>query len=103
MNHYYTSDDERVAKSVIDRRVHEAKANALSKQFWEYGYNFCSDCLKSNGVILDLLLNDTLNGRELIETVPVCCLMPCAKIVFLALVNVVPAEFVGLSVNINSL
>ncbi len=53
MNHYYTSENERVAKSVIDRRVHEAKANALSEQFWEYGYNFCTDCLKSNGVRLD--------------------------------------------------
>lgn len=53
MNHYYTSDDERVAKSVIDRKIREAKANALSEQFWEYGYNFCIDCLKSNGVMLD--------------------------------------------------
>lgn len=49
MNHYYTSDDERVAKSVIDRRVHEAKGNALDIQFWEYGYNFCVDCNRSSG------------------------------------------------------
>ena len=49
MNHYHTSDGERVAKSVIDSRVREAKSNALSEQFWEFGYNFCTDCLTSNG------------------------------------------------------
>jgi hypothetical protein len=49
MNHFYTSEDERVAKSVIDARVREAKSNALSEQFWEFGYNFCTDCLSSAG------------------------------------------------------
>ena len=49
MNHYYTSDEERVAKSVIDSKVRKAKSNALSEQFWEYGYNFCVDCNTSNG------------------------------------------------------
>ena len=49
MNHYHTSDGERVAKSIIDSRVREAKSNALSEQFWEFGYNFCTDCLSSNG------------------------------------------------------
>ena len=49
MNHYYTSDEDRVAKSVIDARVRDAKSNALSEQFWEFGYNFCVDCLTPNG------------------------------------------------------
>ena len=53
MNHFYTSDEERVAKSTIDARVRVAKSNALSEQFWEYGYNFCSECLVSSGVMLD--------------------------------------------------
>jgi len=53
MNHYYTSNEERIAKSVIDARVRKAKSNALSEQFWEFGYNFCVDCLKSSGVYLD--------------------------------------------------
>ena len=53
MNHYYTSDGERVSKSVIDKRVRDAKSNALSEQFWEFGYNFCVDCLRSSGVYLD--------------------------------------------------
>lgn len=53
MNHFYTSDEERIAKSVIDARIREAKKNALSEQFWEFGYNFCVDCLKSSGVYLD--------------------------------------------------
>ena len=49
MNHYYTSDEERVAKSTIDAKVRVAKSNALSEQFYEFGYNFCTDCLSSNG------------------------------------------------------
>ena len=53
MNHYYTSEEERISKSVIDARTKEAKKNALSEQFWEYGYNFCVDCLRSAGVYLD--------------------------------------------------
>lgn len=53
MNHFYTSDEERVAKSVIDARVRKAKSNVLSSQYWEFGHNFCVDCLRSSGVYLD--------------------------------------------------
>ena len=53
MNHFYTSDEERVAKSVIDAKVRKAKANVLSSQYWEFGHNFCVDCLRSSGVYLD--------------------------------------------------
>jgi len=53
MNHFYTSDEQRIAKSLIESRTREAKKNALSEQFWEFGYNFCVDCLKSSGVYLD--------------------------------------------------
>ena len=67
MNHYYTSDDERVAKSVIDRKIREAKANALSEQFWEYGYNFCTDCLKSSGVRFDCLHNVSVDEVQKIR------------------------------------
>ena len=49
MNHFYTSDEERIAKSTIDARVRVAKSNALSEQFYEFGYNFCTDCLSSAG------------------------------------------------------
>ena len=51
MNHFYTSDEERVAKSTIDAKVRVAKSNALSEQFYEFGYNFCTDCLTSNGIL----------------------------------------------------
>lgn len=64
MNHYYTSDGERVSKSVIDRKVREAKANALSLQFWEYGYNFCTDCLRSSGVYLDCSHNISVDKAQ---------------------------------------
>ena len=53
MNHFYTSDEERVAKSVIDAKVRKAKTNVLSSQYWEFGHNFCVDCLRSSGVYLD--------------------------------------------------
>lgn len=53
MNHFYTSNGERVSKGVIDSKTREAKSNALSEQFWEFGYNFCVDCLRSSGVYLD--------------------------------------------------
>ena len=53
MNHFYTSDNERVSKSSIESKTRIAKKNALSEQFWEFGYNFCVDCLKSSGVYLD--------------------------------------------------
>jgi len=49
MNHYYTSDEERIAKSVIDSKTRQAKSNALDIQFWEYGYNFCVNCKTSRG------------------------------------------------------
>ena len=53
MNHFYTSSEDRVAKSVIDSRVRKAKTNVLSAQYWEFGFNFCVDCLRSSGVYLD--------------------------------------------------
>jgi hypothetical protein len=53
MNHFYTSREERVAKSVIDSRVRKAKGKALEEQHCEFGYNFCVDCLVSSGVYLD--------------------------------------------------
>ncbi len=64
MNHYYTSDEERVAKSVIDSKTRKAKSNALSEQFWEFGYNFCEDCLTSRGVRLDCSHNISVDEAQ---------------------------------------
>lgn len=44
MNHYFTSDGERVSQSTIDSRTREAKAQVLQNQFEEHGYNFCEEC-----------------------------------------------------------
>ncbi|WP_036383980.1 hypothetical protein [Muricauda sp. MAR_2010_75] len=44
MNHYFTSDGERVSQSTIDSRTREAKAKVLQNQRDEYGYNFCEEC-----------------------------------------------------------
>jgi len=53
MNHFYTSDEQRISKSLIESRTREAKKKVLSEQFYEFGYNFCVDCLVSSGVYLD--------------------------------------------------
>ncbi len=64
MNHYYTSDEERVSKTLIDARTRKAKANALSRQYWEFGYNFCVDCLRSSGVMLDCSHTISVNDAQ---------------------------------------
>ena len=64
MNHYYTSDEERVGKSVVDSKTRQAKASALSRQFWEYGYNFCEDCLTSSAVRLDCSHNISVDEAQ---------------------------------------
>lgn len=44
MNTYKISTGERVKQSVIDRKIREAKAEALRLQFEEHGWNFCEEC-----------------------------------------------------------
>lgn len=55
MNYYKTSNGERVGKSVVDRRVREAKKVKLQNQLDEFGYNFCEKegCGQSSGTYLD--------------------------------------------------
>ena len=53
MNYFKTSTGERVSKSVIDRRVRQAKEAKLEKQFLEDGYNHCEECDQSTGTYLD--------------------------------------------------
>lgn len=53
MGTYKTSDGERLDKSVIDRRVREAKKKKLDSQLEEHGYNFCEQCGVSSGTYLD--------------------------------------------------
>ena len=53
MNHFYTSDDERISKSKIDKLVSRTKKMLIDEQFYEYGYNFCEECEVSSGVYLD--------------------------------------------------
>lgn len=44
MNSYKTTWGERFTQSQIDRKIRKAKAEALKRQFEEYGYNFCEEC-----------------------------------------------------------
>ncbi len=53
MNTYQTSSGERLKKSVIDNRVRLAKKKLIDLQFDEFGYNFCEDCDRSQGIRLD--------------------------------------------------
>jgi len=53
MNYFKTSTGERVSKSVIDRKVRQAKEAKLEKQFLEDGYNHCEECGQSTGTYLD--------------------------------------------------
>ena len=53
MGTYRTSSGERVKKSVIDRRVREAKKQKLANQLETWGYNFCEDCFRNDDLPLD--------------------------------------------------
>jgi hypothetical protein len=53
VNTYSTSDGTRFTQSQIERKITQAKAKALEKQFDEYQYNFCEDCGISQGTYLD--------------------------------------------------
>jgi len=64
MNHYYTSDGQRISKSKIDRYTVGAKKVALDLQFYEFGYNFCVDCLVSSGVYLDCSHNISVDEAQ---------------------------------------
>jgi primosomal protein N' len=55
MNHFHTSDGERVAKSTIDYRVREAKKKKIELFLDEHGYIFCEECERNanSGVYID--------------------------------------------------
>lgn len=44
MNTYSTSTGERFTQSQIEKKIKEAKAEALQKQIDEFEYNFCEQC-----------------------------------------------------------
>ncbi len=52
-NSYTTSTGERVLKSVVDKRVREAKAKKLQQMLDEHNYIFCEDCSRSDIKPLD--------------------------------------------------
>ena len=48
-NTYRTSNGERVIKSIIDKRIKEAKALKLEQMMDEFGYYFCEECETNQG------------------------------------------------------
>ena len=53
MNSYKCSDGTKVKKSIVDRRIREAKRIKLDNFIQEHGYYFCEECKKSKGVYID--------------------------------------------------
>jgi hypothetical protein len=61
MNSYKLSNGQRIAKSVIDRKVREAKKQKIANFIAYNGYLFCEDCGKSSGVYLDCSHEKSVN------------------------------------------
>lgn len=55
MNKYKTSSGVYVPKSVIDRKIREAKQQKIAEMIEKFGYLFCEECLRnaSTGIPLD--------------------------------------------------
>lgn len=52
-NTYKLSDGTRMLKSLIDKKVSEAKAQKIANMIEEYGYVFCEECKKNDCVPID--------------------------------------------------
>ena len=53
MTKYRCSDGSKIEKSVLDRKVREAKQEVLKVQCDLHGFNFCEECKRSGGTYLD--------------------------------------------------
>ncbi len=53
MNSYRMSNGQKVAKSIIDRKVIEAKKKKLYQFMEEYGYYFCEICKSNSNYPID--------------------------------------------------
>lgn len=53
MNHFRTSDGDKVTKAEIDRNVRKAKAQKLANYTEEHGYIFCEDCGRNDCLPVD--------------------------------------------------
>lgn len=55
MNKYKTSSGEYVSKSIIDRRIREAKEKKIAEMIEKFGYLFCEECKRNTntGIPLD--------------------------------------------------
>lgn len=53
MNRFKDSNGNKHTKPAIDRYIREAKKRKIDMMYDEYGYVFCEDCGRSNGVLFD--------------------------------------------------
>ena len=61
MGSFWMSNGERVKKSIIDRRVRQAKRVKLENQLETWGYNFCEDCFRNDDLPLDCSHNISID------------------------------------------
>ena len=53
MNHYRCSDGTKISKSLLDKRIHDAKFKKLAQFIEDNGYIFCEDCRLNNCTPVD--------------------------------------------------
>ncbi len=51
MNTYSTTEGRRLTRSQIESRIRKAKAAVIDAQFMEHGYNFCTQCHRSDRIL----------------------------------------------------
>lgn len=68
MNHYSNSTGERIAKSVIDRRVTEAKRQKVERMIDEHGYVFCEECGRNSSCGMPLDCSHNISVDECQKT-----------------------------------
>jgi len=64
-NTYETSDGKRLTKTIIDRKIREAKAQKLQDMMDDFGYHFCEMCGTHND---RLDCSHTISVKEAQET-----------------------------------
>ena len=64
MNTYRTTSGERIAKSIIDRKISEAKREKINKMLKEYGYIFCEECGRNTNSGIPIDCSHTISVDE---------------------------------------
>ncbi|MDA3779660.1 MAG: hypothetical protein PF487_05455 [Bacteroidales bacterium] len=66
MNYVKTTSGDRIKRSILDRKIREAKAKLIQQQLDDYSYNFCTICKRNDCLPLDC--SHHISVKEAIET-----------------------------------